>query len=109
VFLTPKRSGGQPYADRQRRTGGQIKTAWKGAIARAGLDPEFTPHELRHTWASWHYALHKDLIRLQLDGGWSGVLLVTCYAHLMPQGLEDAIRRFLGIIMDIIAISVTIL
>jgi hypothetical protein len=39
--------------------------------------------------------LHKDLIRLQQEGGWSTVTLVTRYAHLMPQGQEEAIRRFL--------------
>jgi integrase len=83
------------YADRERRYGGQIKTGWAGAVARSGLDPELIPHDLRHTWATWHYALHKDLIRLQQEGGWSTVTLVTRYAHLMPQGQEEAIRRFL--------------
>jgi len=32
VFLGPH---GQPYADRERRFGGQIKTAWAGALTRA--------------------------------------------------------------------------
>lgn len=45
------------YADRERRYGGQIKTGWAGALRRSGFDPELTPHDLRHTWASWHYAL----------------------------------------------------
>ena len=66
------------YADRERRYGGQIKTGFAGALRRAGLAPSgdergLTPHCLRHTWASWHYALHKDLIRLQLEGGWSTI------------------------------------
>ena len=93
VFLTDE---GVPYADRERRYGGQIKTAWAGAVRRAGLNPELNPHDLRHTWASWQYALHKDLIRLQLDGRWSSITLVTRYAHLMPAGQEAAIRQFLG-------------
>jgi len=88
------------YVDRERRYGGQIKTGWAGAVARAGLDLELVPHDLRHTWASWHYALHKDLIRLQQEGGWSTVTLVTRYAHLMPQGKEEAIRRFLWHVAD---------
>jgi len=92
VFLTSHR---RPYGDRQRRYGGQIKTAWVGALRRAGLDPGLTPHDCRHTWASWHYGLHKDLIRLQQEGGWSTVALVTRYAHLLPRGQEEAIRRFL--------------
>jgi hypothetical protein len=32
-------------------------------------------------WATWHYALHKDLIRLQQEGGWSAIILLTRYAH----------------------------
>jgi integrase len=91
VFLGPH---GQAYVDRERRYGGQIKTAWKSAIRRADLNPEFTPHDCRHTWASWHYALHKDLIRLKQDGGWSSVALVERYAHLLPAGNEEGIRAW---------------
>ena len=93
VFLRPD---GRPYQDRGGEYGGQIKTAWAGAIRRAGLDPNFTPHTCRHTWASWHYALHKDLLKLKQDGGWSSVALVERYAHLMPAGQEPAIRQWLG-------------
>jgi integrase len=84
------------YADRGREEGGHIKTAWKGAIRRAGLDPDLTPHDLRHSWASWHYAVHRDLLALKIEGGWSSVALVERYAHLLPAGAEAAIRRFLG-------------
>lgn len=91
VILTAR---GLPYADRERQGGGQIKTAWKATLRRAGLDPELTPHDLRHTWASWHYALHRDLLALKVEGGWSSVVLVERYAHLMPAGHEDEIREF---------------
>jgi integrase len=90
-----RRPDGQPYGDHD-GYGGQIKTAWKGAIRRAGLNPEFTPHTCRHTWASWHYALHRDLLLLKQEGGWSSVTLVERYAHLLPAGHEGAIREFLG-------------
>src|SRR5262249_59304425 len=88
------RSG--PYEGRDRGYGGQIKTAWRGALQRAGLDPELTPHDLRHTWASWHYALNRDLLALKIEGGWSSVSLVERYAHLLPAGHVEAIRGFLG-------------
>jgi integrase len=84
------------YADHGRESGGQIKRGWKGAIRRAGLDPDLTPHDCRHSWASWHYALNRDLIALKIEGGWSSVTLVERYAHLLPAGHEDAIRQFLG-------------
>lgn len=88
----PKRI--QAYADRGREGGGQIKRAWSGAIRRAALDPALTPHDLRHTWASWHYAMHRDLLALKAEGQWSSVTLVERYAHLMPAGYEAEIRAF---------------
>ena len=96
----PEREGpvfryrGQGYADRERLGGGQIKKAWRGAITRAGLDTAYSPHDLRHTWASWHYGLHKDLLRLKNEGGWSDLALVERYAHLLPSGAAAAIDRF---------------
>jgi integrase len=45
--------------------------SWYGALRRAGLDPELTPHDLRHTWASWHYTFNRDLLALKQEGGWS--------------------------------------
>ena len=84
------------YSDRGREEGGHIKRGWKGAIRRAGLDPKLTPHDCRHTWATWHYGIHKDLLALKIEGGWSSVALVERYAHLLPAGHEAAIRQFLG-------------
>lgn len=91
VILTGR---GVPYASRDRQGGGQIKTAWRRTLERAGLDPELTPHDLRHTWASWHYAVHHDLLLLKAEGGWSSVALVERYAHLLPAGHEAEIRRW---------------
>jgi integrase len=91
VFRT---NTGAAYADRARQGGGQIKTAWKAALRRAQLPPEITPHDLRHTWASWHYAVHRDLLALKIEGGWSSVALVERYAHLMPAGHEAGIEAF---------------
>ena len=65
------------------------------AIGRVKLNPELTQHSRRHTWASWHYALHKDLLLLKQAGGWSSVALVERYAHLLPAGQESAIKDFL--------------
>ncbi len=91
VFFTHR---GRPYADRDRQGGGQIKTAWKAAVRRAGIDAELSPHDLRHTWASWHYAVHLDLLALKAEGGWSSVALVERYAHLLPAGHEAEIRQW---------------
>lgn len=75
--------------------GGQIKKAWRTAAIRAGV-PWATPHHTRHTWATWHYALYRDLLGLAAAGGWSTVALVERYAHIMPSGHEAAITEVWG-------------
>jgi integrase len=90
-----RRRDDHPYVS-ERRYGGQIKRGWRCALSGAELSSDLTPHDLRHTWASWHYALHRDLLRLKLEGGWSSVALVERYAHLLPAGQEAAIQRFLA-------------
>jgi integrase len=87
---------GKPYRD-SGTYGGQIKSAWRTACRKAGI-VGFTPHHLRHTWASWHYLLHRDLLRLKADGGWASTLLVERYAHIMPSGHEKDILGLWGIV-----------
>lgn len=95
--------------------GGQIKTAWSAACRSAGLPgtwrewtdshgqlrrrfvPELHPHDLRHTAATWHYALHRDLLRLQAFGGWSSVGQVQVYAHLLPEAYVAEAAEWLGL------------
>ena len=97
VFLSDK---GRPYWSSDRNAGGQVKTGWKGALRRTGPEPELTPHDLRHTWATWHYALNKDFLALKTAGGWSSVTTVERYAHLAPGGQREAIQIFLGLSCD---------
>jgi integrase len=67
-----------------------LTAARKAGVSLRGV------HDFRHTWASWHYALHRDLLRLRMDGGWASVGQVETYAHLMPSGHEGAIRQIWG-------------
>jgi integrase len=66
------------------------------AAARAGVAIRGV-HDLRHTWASWQYAVAPDLLRLKQAGGWSSASQVEVYAHLMPAAHEAAIRRVWGL------------
>ena len=90
VFLTDDR---KRYRDTERTSGGQIATAFNGACRRAGLKG-VTPHTLRHSWASWRYAYHRDPMRLRDEGGWSTIAQVERYAKLVPEtmlpGIMDA-------------------
>ncbi len=115
VFL---RDDGEPYSLKE-GSGGPIRIGWAAACARAGLPgtwraettpagnrrrglgklfhPDHAPHDCRHSWASWHYALHRDLLRLQHDGGWASAKKMEVYTHLIPEGQQDAVRSFWGL------------
>lgn len=65
--------------------------AWYSACARVGqkdpklaIDPRFTFHDLRHTWASWHVMGGTPLKALQELGAWASMDMVLRYAHLSP-------------------------
>ncbi len=96
---------GGPYRDAE-SGGGQFKAAWCGARHRAVLPgrmvtypsggkrftPEHTPHDTRHTWASWHCEVHRDPLRLRDDGGWGTARMVERYAHRRPGLRAEAVR-----------------
>lgn len=93
VFLTNR---GKPYAARNLRDAGQLTTGWHTAVADGKISKPVTPHSCRHTWASWHYATHRDLLLLKRDGDWSTVGLVERYAHLVPATMAPAILAWRG-------------
>jgi integrase len=70
--------------------GGQIKTAFYGACRRAEID-DFSPHDCRHTWATWHYAANRDIIALMKLGGWKSEKMVLRYAHVNVSHLAGSI------------------
>jgi len=92
VFLT---HDGEPYADRKGLGGGQVKTAWRTMLKRAGVS-DFTPHDCRHTWASWHYAANRDLAALMQLGGWKSEKMVLRYVHVNVSHLAPTIDRMWG-------------
>lgn len=69
-----------------------LGSAWKKALKRAGID-DFSFHDLRHTWTSWHVMSGTLLYELMLLGGWKTMECVKRYAHLAPEHLARAARR----------------
>lgn len=57
------------------------------AIKRTGLT-DFTFHDLRHTWASWHVQRGTPLMALKEMGGWETLEMVKKYAHLSGEHLS---------------------
>lgn len=86
----PKKPG-PPYEARK-GGGGQVKTAWAGMCRRAGIK-DFTPHDCRHTWATWHYRANRDIGELMALGGWKSVEMVMRYAHVNTSHLAPGIGR----------------
>jgi integrase len=86
VFRRPDR---QSY-ERKNEGGGQIKTAFKGACRRAQIE-NFSPHDCRHTWATWHYAANRDLPALMKLGGWKSEKMVLRYTHVNVAHLAQSI------------------
>ena len=74
--------------------GGQIKRTWGTAMKSAGITRNLTPHSMRHTWATWHFCVHKDVKQLQEDGGWKTLSQCARYLKLAPNGLRDEILAF---------------
>jgi integrase len=108
-----RRPDGEVYAQKT-DGGGQVKTAFRAACRRAGLAVQVgtrklpngcqkpvwkamvTPHDLRHTWATWLYAECRDLRALMELGGWRTISMVARYAHVNPDHLAPAIRKLPG-------------
>jgi integrase len=68
----------------------QVATkAWRAAVARAGIEPGFRFHDLRHTWASWHVQAGTPLTALMELGGWASLEMVQRYAHFGSRHLAD--------------------
>jgi integrase len=87
VFLT---NVGIPYKPADDH-GGQIKTGFRGACRRAGV-LNFTPHDCRHTFATWHYAKHRDLAQLMQLCGWKSPDMAMRYAHVNVEHLAENVR-----------------
>lgn len=49
-------------------------------------------HILRHTWATWRYAVTRDLRKLMDQGGWASPELAMRYTHAGTDDLADAVK-----------------
>ena len=97
VFRKP---GGDPYRstnDTNRGAeGGQIKRVFASAVRAAGVTKHLTPHHCRHSWATWHYAVHRDPMLLRDEGGWRTISQVERYAKIAPANMKDEVLAFWG-------------
>ncbi|PPC85924.1 MAG: integrase [Methylotenera sp.] len=59
------------------------------ACKRAGISENFTWHDLRHTWATWHVMSGTPLEVLMKLGGWKTLAMVLKYAHMAESHLAN--------------------
>lgn len=61
---------------------GNFKKRWKTLKRKAGIDPKFRWHDLRHTWATHliNQGVSKDIIKK--EQGWKDDKMVDRYAHI---------------------------
>lgn len=71
--------------------GSRIKTSFKSACRRAGLS-NVRVHDLRHTWATWHYEQNHNLLGLMTAGGWTSLKMVQRYTHYNTEELRTDIN-----------------
>ena len=77
-------------------SGAQLNRAFQEAAQKAGVDRHVFLHMGRHSWASWHYAVNKDLKMLMLNGGWQSLDMADRYSHLVPPRMVPEILTFWG-------------
>jgi integrase len=92
VFTTDHGKTYAPKLDQHgKKVGASIKTAFNRARDAAGFDSEgpdkVTPHTIRHTWATWHYAQNRDFGALLDLGGWSSADVANIYRKIAPDDL----------------------
>jgi integrase len=69
-----------------------INTALRREAKRSNLK-RFTNHVLRHTWATWTFAMSKDVTYLMKYGGWASEKLAHRYIHTGTPDLKKHVEN----------------
>ena len=75
---------------------------FKPAVVRAGIDPTFRIHRLRHTAASWYVHAGATVVDLMRVFGWTQMQTATRYIHMLDTPaalaalLSESRERVLG-------------
>jgi integrase len=90
------RRAGLLFRKRDDRAWSQIRRAFEGALAKAGIK-DFRSHDLRHTAASHLIMRGASLRDVQEILGDADLKMTQRYAHLSPAHLRGAVERLEGL------------
>ncbi|QCJ70918.1 site-specific integrase [Providencia heimbachae] len=82
---TPK-DGDYVFSNNGMKRAGYYRECYDKALSESNIT-DFTFHDLRHTWASWHAQNGTPLMVLKEMGGWETLEMVQKYAHFSGQHL----------------------
>lgn len=73
---------------------GRVRTGFEGCVRDAGLEPETTPHWLRHTAATWLMEAGVDVWLASAYLGMTPETLIKVYGHVRPDYQAEAAGSF---------------
>jgi integrase len=74
--------------------GNTTNAALRKLAAQAGIRKRVHLHLLRHSAASWHYAVVKDFERVRVRMDWRSLAITHRYVHLLPPHLVSEVEDF---------------
>ncbi|MEY0977166.1 tyrosine-type recombinase/integrase [Providencia rettgeri] len=86
ILTEMPRDGDYVFSNNGKRRKGYYRECYYQALIDSGIT-DFTFHDLRHTWASWHAQSGTPLMVLKEMGGWETLEMVQKYAHFSGQHL----------------------
>nr|WP_282555039.1 site-specific integrase [Providencia stuartii] len=81
-----EKDGEYVFSNKGKRRNNYYRECYYQALIDSGIT-DFTFHDLRHTWASWHAQSGTPLMVLKEMGGWETLEMVQKYAHFSGQHL----------------------
>lgn len=75
---------------------GDFKKRWTTLKRKAGIDPAFRWHDLRHTWATELLNKGVDKHIIKAEQGWKDDKMVDRYAHIQHEARYAALRKVSG-------------
>lgn len=86
ILTEMPKDGDYVFSNNGKRRKGYYRECYYQALIDSGIT-DFTFHDLRHTWASWHAQSGTPLMVLKEMGGWETLEMVQKYAHFSGQHL----------------------